>query len=68
DTGRYRPAQAGRQDIFHYIEMFSNRKRGHSAIGYVSPAQFEQSLQMCVDWVSTKWGEPPGRQAHTPGQ
>jgi putative transposase len=46
---RYRTRAEARQDIFHYIEIFYNRKRRHSAIGYVSPAQFEQSLKMCVN-------------------
>jgi putative transposase len=27
--------------IFEYIEVFYNRVRRHSSIGYVSPAQFE---------------------------
>jgi putative transposase len=46
---RYRTRAEARQDILHYIEIFYNRKRLHSAIGYVSPAQFEQSLKMCVN-------------------
>ena len=29
-------------EIFEYIEIFYNRKRRHSALGYVSPMQFEQ--------------------------
>jgi putative transposase len=32
------------QSIFEYIEVFYNRKRRHSALGYVSPEQFEASL------------------------
>jgi len=28
--------------IFEYIEIFYNRKRRHSALGYISPMQFEQ--------------------------
>jgi putative transposase len=35
-------AQA-RSAIFEYIEIFYNRKRRHSAIGYISPMQFEKS-------------------------
>lgn len=31
-----------KQDIFKYIEIFYNRKRQHSAIGFMSPFQFEQ--------------------------
>lgn len=38
----YRTRQQARQSIFEYIEVFYNRYRRHSAIGYVSPAEFEQ--------------------------
>lgn len=34
------PEQA-RQDIFRYIDLYYNTKRLHSALGWVSPAQFE---------------------------
>ena len=34
--------QEAQSRIFQYIEGFYNRKRRHSAIGYVSPHQFEQ--------------------------
>ncbi|MDX1990943.1 MAG: IS3 family transposase, partial [bacterium] len=28
--------------LFEYIELWYNRQRRHSALGYLSPAQFEQ--------------------------
>ena len=28
--------------IFEYIEVFYNRKRRHSSLGYVSPVDYEQ--------------------------
>lgn len=31
-----------RQAIFEYIELWYNRQRRHSALGYLSPAEFEQ--------------------------
>ena len=34
---------AARQAIFEYIEVFYNRLRLHSALGYVSPESFEKS-------------------------
>jgi transposase InsO family protein len=33
---------AARQAIFEYIELWYNRQRRHSALGYLSPAEFEQ--------------------------
>jgi transposase InsO family protein len=38
------PAQA-RQQLFEYIEVFYNRKRRHSVLGYVSPALYERSVR-----------------------
>ncbi len=46
---RYRTRAEARHDIFHYIEVFYNRKRRHSALGYMSPAQFEHSLKVYVN-------------------
>jgi transposase InsO family protein len=41
---RYATKEQARASIFEYIEIFYNRKRLHSAIGYVSPEAFEASL------------------------
>ena len=38
---RYATRAQGRQSIFEYIEVFYNRKRLHSSLGYVSPDSFE---------------------------
>jgi putative transposase len=37
----YKSRAEARRDIFEYIEVFYNRLRLHSTLGYVSPAQFE---------------------------
>ena len=34
--------QAVRTAIFEYIEGFYNTRRRHSALGYLSPAEFEE--------------------------
>jgi putative transposase len=41
----YRTRDAARADVFDYIERFDNPRRRHSAIGYVSPIEFEQMAQ-----------------------
>jgi len=38
---RYRTREEARQDIFEWIEVFYNRVRRHSTLGYCSPAEFE---------------------------
>jgi transposase InsO family protein len=37
-----------RRAIFRYIEIWYNRKRRHSTLGYVSPAEYEAQLQDVV--------------------
>jgi transposase InsO family protein len=39
---RYRTRNEARRSIFKYIEMFYNRNRIHSALGGLSPEQYEQ--------------------------
>jgi putative transposase len=41
---RYATREQARQSIFEYIEVFYNRKRLHSSLGYLSPEAFEASL------------------------
>jgi transposase InsO family protein len=42
---QYRTRIEAQQDIFHYIEVWYNRKRRHSKLGYRSPEQYEQHYQ-----------------------
>lgn len=39
----YHTRQQARQSLFEYIEVFYNRVRRHSALGYQSPLNFEQA-------------------------
>jgi putative transposase len=48
---RYATRQAAAADVFDYIEVFYNRTRRHSTLGYQSPSQFTQS------WISAQHGE-----------
>jgi transposase InsO family protein len=40
----YATREQARASIFEYVEAFYNRKRLHSALGYLSPEMFEASL------------------------
>jgi putative transposase len=40
---RYATREAARQSLFEYIEVFYNRERRHSALGYQSPTTFEEA-------------------------
>jgi transposase InsO family protein len=41
---RYRTREQARASIFEFIEVFYNRKRLHSSLGYLSPEQLEAGL------------------------
>jgi len=43
---KYRTREEAKNDIFNYIEMFYNRKRKHAALGYFSPAAYEELYEM----------------------
>jgi putative transposase len=45
---RYATREAAVADLFDYIEVFYNRSRRHSTLGYHSPVQFLQ------DWITTQ--------------
>lgn len=39
---------SARTQIFQYIEIFYNRKRMHSSLGYQSPESFERMLTVTI--------------------
>lgn len=39
---KFKTTEDARAAIFEYIEVFYNRKRRHSSLGYISPHEFEQ--------------------------
>jgi len=41
---RFRSKEEAKRAIFEYIEVWYNRRRLHSSIGYKTPIQFEESL------------------------
>ncbi len=42
DRRVYATRREARQSIFEYMEVFYNRQRLHSSLGYVSPVSYEQ--------------------------
>lgn len=41
---KYTTIDDAKKSIFEYIEMYYNRKRIHSSIGYMNPEEFERSI------------------------
>jgi transposase InsO family protein len=41
---RYQTRAEAKASLFHYIEVFYNRQRRHSALGYLSPDEYERRL------------------------
>ena len=39
---RFETPEQAQMEIFKYIELYYNTKRMHSALGYISPSQFER--------------------------
>lgn len=40
----FKTRQEAKQALFEYIEVFYNRKRRHSSLGYLSPVEYERSV------------------------
>ena len=45
---RFKGSQDALKAIFEYIEIYYNRKRKQSTLGYKTPAQFEQGMKSAV--------------------
>jgi len=42
DHEDYHTKQEAKQSLFEYIEVFYNRQRRHSYLGYISPVEYER--------------------------
>lgn len=45
EGSRWRTRDEARRAIFEFIEVWYNRERQHSTLGYISPVQYERQLQ-----------------------
>jgi putative transposase len=63
--GRSWPSKAElRTEVFEYIEVFFNRRRRHSTLGYLSPAEIENRLSRpTVPASPLRGSHPPTRSA-----
>jgi putative transposase len=43
--GQYETREQAQTELFEYIEVFYNRQRQHSSLGYRSPAEFERAQE-----------------------
>jgi len=43
---KFKTRKDAKNKIFEYIEVFYNRKRIHSAIGYLTPIQYERTYDI----------------------
>ncbi len=43
-THRFASREKARQNVFEFIEIWYNRRRLHSSLGYLSPAEYEHRL------------------------
>jgi transposase InsO family protein len=42
NRSRFKTREEAKREVFEYIEMYYNRKRAHSSIGYMSPFEYEK--------------------------
>ena len=44
----FKTREEAKRKIFEYVEMYYNRRRAHSALGYLSPFEFENRASQAL--------------------
>lgn len=52
DRSRWQTHEEARLAVFDYVEVFYNRRRRHSALGYLAPAEFERRYRQTTAAVN----------------
>jgi putative transposase len=52
DRSRWQTREEARLAVFDYIEIFYNRQRRHSGLGYLAPAEFERRYRLALAVVA----------------
>lgn len=48
---RFKTREEAKRKIFEYVEMYYNRKRAHSTLGYLSPFEYERQANLSLQPV-----------------
>ncbi|QUX26951.1 IS3 family transposase [Nocardiopsis akebiae] len=65
DRRRRRTRLESANAIFEYLEIFHNRQRRHSAIGWLTPVEFENKKPSTVAWESRNTAPPDSGHANS---
>ena len=48
---KFKTREEAKRRIFEYVEMYYNRKRAHSTLGYLSPFEYEKQALLSLRFV-----------------
>ncbi len=48
---KFRTRDEAKRKIFEYVEMYYNRRRAHSTLGYLSPFEYERQAVLSLQTV-----------------
>ena len=45
DKNQFEDLQEAQLEVFEYVEIYYNKKRAHSTLGYKSPCEYEEEMK-----------------------